>query len=460
MAVAVFLDFGSANGENSFAGRLQDLATADGRSSFTPTEITQLQTNISAALQTAFGGYDVSFSQTLPTGDFETLGYGRTKDFVFDAPERFGQAELDWLNINHATNDGEATAYVFPAEFTKADLANPSPAAYLNRLGNALAFWGVHELGHAFGLENQDAFGDVSITPDFYANTYGVQNRNFMAVPEFGLNAAQFDSLLGFAFSPLSRVKLGFAAGLSASPAATTPESSSDHSTAATAQQLTFASLPSAGGQVADVELASASTEQDFYKFDMQGGELLTVNALATNVYEHTFDPSEPFSFDTVVRFFKPDGTTLLMTADDIKTGVNKFGDISGTTLLDQDSLIANYRIPEGAGGTYFVSVTSKTQTPGFYDLLLAKWTPTLHPWQRPTGNPRDVTNADGIVARDALRVINEINRVAGGRRLPNPTVGAENPIVQTSPGVFDYFYFDVNGDDFVTAVDALQVIN
>lgn len=43
---------------------------------------------------------------------------------------------------------------------------------------------------------------------------------------------------------------------------------------------------------------------------------------------------------------------------------------------------------------------------------------------------------------------------------MPNPTVGAENPIVQTAPGVFDYFYYDVNGDDFVTAVDALQIIN
>ncbi|MCE9525818.1 MAG: hypothetical protein K8R36_07170, partial [Planctomycetales bacterium] len=376
MTVAVFLDFGSANGDNSFAGRLQELATADVRSAFTPTEITQLQTNIAAAVQTAFSGYDVSFSQSLPTGDFETLGYGRSRDFVVDAPERFGQAELDWLNINHTTNDDEATAYVFTAEFTKADLANPSSAAYLNRLGNALAYWGVHELGHAFGLENQDAFGDVSITPDLYANTYGVQNRNFMAIPEFGLNAAQFDSLLGFAFSPLSRVKLGFAAGLSASPPATTPESFTDHFTAATAQQLTFTPLAGAGAQVADVELASASTERDFYKFDMQAGELLTINVLATNVYEHTFDPTEPFSFDTVVRLFKPDGTTVVFTADDIKTGINKFGDTSGTTRLDQDSLIANYRIPEGAGGTYFAEVSSKTQTPGFYDLLVAKWTP------------------------------------------------------------------------------------
>jgi|GEM_PF-5151617 len=458
MAAAVFLDFGDASGDNSFADRLQELAIVDGRLPFTGTEINQLKTNIAAAVQTAYIGYDVSFSQTTPTGEFETIGFGRTKDFVFDAPERFGQADLDWLNINHFTNVGEATAYVFPAEFTKTDLGNPAPAAYLNRLGNALAYWGVHELGHAFGLENQDAFGDVSIIPDVYANTFGVQNRNFMSIPAFGLSAPQFDSLSGFAFSPLSRVKLSFAAGLTAAPLATTPETSSDHATAATAQELTFVAAPGASAQVADVELASASDQPEFYKFAMQPGELLTVNTLATNVYEQTFDPSEPFSFDTVVRLFKPDGTTVVMTSDDIKTGVNKFS-VSGTTLLDQDSLIVNYRIPEGAGGTYFVEVTSKTQSPGFYDLLVAKWTPTLHPWQRPTGNPRDVTNDGFIVARDALRIINEINRVNGGRRLPNPIAGAENPVAMIG-GVPDYFYFDVNGDDFVSAVDALQVIN
>jgi hypothetical protein len=458
MAVTVFLDFGDASGENSFADRLQELANADGRLPFTGTQINQLKSNITAAVQTAFAGYDVTFTETLPADEFETLGFGRTRDFVFDTSERFGQAELDWLNINGFTNDGEATAYVFPAELTKADLANPSAAAYLNRLSNALAFWGVHELGHAFGLENQDAFGDVSIIPDVYANTFGVQNRNFMSVPAFGLSATQFDSLAGFAFSPLSRVKLSYAAGLTAAPLVTTPETSSDHATAATAQELTFTAAPGASAQVVDVELASTSDSPDFYKFDMQAGELLTVSTLATNVYEHTLDPAEPFSFDTVIRLFKPDGTTVVMTADDTKTGVNKFGS-TAPTLLDQDSLIVNYRIPEGASGTYFVQVTSKTQTPGFYDLLVAKWTPTLHPWQRPTGNPRDVTNDGLIVARDALRVINEINRVGGGRRLPNPLVGAENPVVVTG-GVSDFFYFDVNGDNFVTAIDALQVIN
>ncbi|MGI8979326.1 MAG: dockerin type I domain-containing protein [Pirellulaceae bacterium] len=461
MAVNVFLDFGDASGDNSFADRLQELANTDGRIPFTPAEINQLRTNIAAAVQNAFAEYGVVFSQSLPTGSFETLGFGRTKDVVLDAPDRFGHAELDWLNINQTTNPGEATAYVFPAEFTKADLANPAPAAYLNRLGNALAFWGVHELGHAFGLENQDAFGDVSIIPDVYANTFGVQNRNFMAVPAFGLAATQFDSFAGFAFSPLSRAKLGFAANLTASPLATTPETTLDHDTAATAQVLVFRSLASASAQVVDVELASTSIERDFYKFNMQVGELLTINTLATNVYEHTLDPSDPFSFDTVIRLFKPDGTTVVMTADDIRTGVNKFGGSTGTTLLDQDSLIVNYRIPEGAGGTYYVEVTSKTQTPGFYDLLVAKWTPTLPPpWQNPVRDFRDVTNDGAIVARDALRVINEINRLTGGgRRLPNPVVGAERPVVVID-GITEYFYFDVNGDNFVTAIDALQIIN
>src|SRR5262245_7684318 len=135
MAITVFLDFGAASGDNSFADRLQELASIDGRIPFTGTEISNLKSSIAAAVQTAFTGYDISFTQSLPAGDFETLSFGRTKDFVVSAPENFGHAELDWLNINHFTNPGEATAYVFPVEFTKGSLANPIASAYLNRLG-------------------------------------------------------------------------------------------------------------------------------------------------------------------------------------------------------------------------------------------------------------------------------------------------------------------------------------
>src|SRR5205085_5063393 len=95
MAVAVFLDFGDASGDNSFADRLQELANADGRLPFTGAEINQLKTSIAAAVQTAFIGYDIGFSQTTPAGEFEPIGFRRTNDFVFDAPERFGEAELD-----------------------------------------------------------------------------------------------------------------------------------------------------------------------------------------------------------------------------------------------------------------------------------------------------------------------------------------------------------------------------
>ena len=54
MAVDVFLDFGDPSGDNSFAARLQELATVDGRIPFNATEISQLKANIAASVQTAF----------------------------------------------------------------------------------------------------------------------------------------------------------------------------------------------------------------------------------------------------------------------------------------------------------------------------------------------------------------------------------------------------------------------
>src|SRR5437870_10463565 len=70
MAVNVFLDFGDASGANSFADRLQELAGTDGRLPFSTAETDQLKTSIANAVQTAFTGYDLTFSQTQPSGDF------------------------------------------------------------------------------------------------------------------------------------------------------------------------------------------------------------------------------------------------------------------------------------------------------------------------------------------------------------------------------------------------------
>ncbi len=79
-------------------------------------------------------------------------------------------------------------------------------------------------------------------------------------------------------------------------------------------------------------------------------------------------------------------------------------------------------------------------------------WIDSQSPW-RNLVQPADVDNSGISTAGDALRVINELRN-----RLYSSDGGdADDPLtMQEWPGV----YFDVSGDDRVTAIDALQVIN
>ncbi|MFM7070270.1 MAG: GEVED domain-containing protein, partial [Planctomycetota bacterium] len=83
-------------------------------------------------------------------------------------------------------------------------------------------------------------------------------------------------------------------------------------------------------------------------------------------------------------------------------------------------------------------------------------------PWQNPT-RAMDVNN-DGFVSPiDVLLVINFINNYQGVSALPNPPpfipiAGA--PIFPDNPGQGQDLFIDVNGDGFVSPIDALQIIN
>ena len=82
------------------------------------------------------------------------------------------------------------------------------------------------------------------------------------------------------------------------------------------------------------------------------------------------------------------------------------------------------------------------------YDVAIS----TVHAW-RNLVNPSDVDNSGESTAGDALRVINELrNRLYSGED------GGSDP--PESYSVWPGLYFDVSGDDRVTALDALQVIN
>ena len=98
---------------------------------------------------------------------------------------------------------------------------------------------------------------------------------------------------------------------------------------------------------------------------------------------------------------------------------------------------------PNGEVEDYFISINSS-------------------PWQNPL-NPLDVTN-DGVVSPvDAIRVINELNdRIIGvpaTGQLPIPPIPPVIP-ERSLMNPNDAQYLDVNGDGFVSPVDALRVIN
>ncbi|MCH1495456.1 MAG: dockerin type I domain-containing protein, partial [Rubripirellula sp.] len=82
------------------------------------------------------------------------------------------------------------------------------------------------------------------------------------------------------------------------------------------------------------------------------------------------------------------------------------------------------------------------------YDVAIS----TVNAW-RNLVHPSDVDNSGESTAGDALRVINELRN-----RLYSREDGGTDPPEDYS--VWPGLYFDVSGDDRVTALDALQVIN
>jgi hypothetical protein len=83
-------------------------------------------------------------------------------------------------------------------------------------------------------------------------------------------------------------------------------------------------------------------------------------------------------------------------------------------------------------------------------------------PWQN-SSRALDVNNDGFVTPIDVLLIINFLNNYQGVSALPNPppfTPIAGTPIFPDNPGRGQDLFIDVNGDGFVTPIDALQVIN
>ena len=85
-ATTVFMDY------TNFSNQLNTIALSAGVPSFTPAEELEIKANILGYLQTAFDGFDVSFSESPPGGDFPTLTFALSGG-------GFGQADhIDYRN--------------------------------------------------------------------------------------------------------------------------------------------------------------------------------------------------------------------------------------------------------------------------------------------------------------------------------------------------------------------------
>ena len=147
------------------------------------------------------------------------------------------------------------------------------------------------------------------------------------------------------------------------------------------------------------------------------------------------------------------------LRVDDAGSEIWTVTDAEGNYSMDVDagSYDIDVVVPESMEKTF--PTGSSNQTVGQDDVVsgidFGLHTPSAT-WQN-VAEPNDVDNSGSILPRDVILIINEINQpvhadgVTG--RLPPPPNGLPNESERA-------FFFDVNGDGFVTAGDAVRIIN
>jgi PEP-CTERM motif len=338
---------------------------------FNAANVTTIENGVQAELGQVYHSFSIFFTTTQPMGNYTTLQFFNTTTM----PEDDGTLGisnnpngLDWRN-QLATN----VVDIFPANFSFALTAPAANVAQnVTNLTMALGGTAAHELGHSFGLQHYDSYGDPSVTPtvpfnpaNAYNNPNGAQNSHLMRTGGTGVSVAQ--RLTVPTLSTLETAKLEVANNLIANGFTVTPEQGAAHGTPATAQALTLTHLAISGLNAAVVSAASISAagENDYYKFTVpaQSGTI-TLNTIA-NIGSPIPNPA----VDTNLQLYDTNGTNLLASNDDITFNGNTLLN-SGGTVYNTDSLILNY--PLGPG-TYFADVTGVGgQNTGNYELLVA----------------------------------------------------------------------------------------
>ena len=344
--VNVFLDFAD------FQLRLDDATTSAGVSSFSSAEVDEIRNNVIADIALHYEGYSLTFSETDPGGDFETMAFGWAT-----TTNSYGSAD----SIDFRNQIPNGMARIFTANFDDFLEVGDTRSQQILEISTSLAGTASHELGHNLGLQHFDAYGIASYTATNFNGSYktnGAQNRHTMATSGTGMHEEEREVFRPL--SDLSGVKLHMANGVSSSPISLIAETGGSHGSAGSAQHIELTSV-AFGSDYDDASILQGFfNNSDYYSVDLDAGDKILIEILGEILYEN--------DFDSLIRLYDVDGTTVLFENDDMEinqTGVNDGGPYTFDAML--------WNVPVANTGRYFVEVDSfGSGDSGNYELLLA----------------------------------------------------------------------------------------
>ena len=347
--INVFVDF------SNFEFRLDQATGTAGVADFNAGEITQIENNILASLNTLYDGFSITFTTTNPGGTFETLDFGLAGG---------GYGVADRIDFGNAV--GNDIGRVFTANFDDFLEAGDPRATQIMEISTSLAGTAGHELGHNLGLEHRDPYGMASFPASNASggfNTGGLHNQNVMGTGITGLSEPEREVQRNL--SDISRVKLNFAQGAVQNPLTIGAETGSNNDSFGNAQQVNLESLDVQGGgyelaAAFDGNISSAS-DIDYFSFDLIEGEKITIQAISQVI-------SGINAVDSILTIYDVDGTTSLVSNDDTSLDGNSVN--PGSSPYTSDASIYNFEAL--ATGTHFVSVEGFGNDTGDYFLLFA----------------------------------------------------------------------------------------
>ncbi len=357
--MTVFLNF-----DSDWETNVSDAAVSAGVTVFSPTEVGQIETSIENDLNSIFADTLITFTTTVPGGDFTVI------DFGAGGSGALGSAPLDYFNafVNQTANMFVDNFDFIIDEFS----GSTNRSTQIDQFATAIAGTAAHELGHTIGMHHHHAYSATAITPANYGATGGAQNDHIIATGSTSLGETGRETVRSL--SPWARFMIQAAGGLDSGLHGVTGTAlhdtvlfETDHFNGADVGDTTGTARALGAG----TDLEYSGFNQSFHAFseldNSSDVDIFSIDVIGpgTLMAEVVHNSRWGSSLNPVIELIDIDGTTILATNADAAYSGNTYG--SGGFGVD-DSFLVNVELDEA--GTYFLRVTSEGGS-GVYSLLI-----------------------------------------------------------------------------------------